>query len=532
MKKIIAPLVILLGISYASAASPVVCTDITSGLARFQESSAVFKLQQFLFSKGYLKATPNGYFGLQTFSATKQYQASLGYEPVGTVGPMTRAAIKKESCNVSSTVTNSNNGNTIVTPTTNGLVVTSGNTSISYAPVQYPSTPAGINNTKRRDDITALLKALYTSFTDSRGVHSVMVSDTPIELCANTKPLTATVASTSNSAVVVTDKSPCADFVDIADLVPRYMQSIPRDPKLATSSALIGYTITRSATNDIVIASKTPEDNAIIQITCNFNGFCKNIQYISTKIYKRPEITTMNRSIFLQGAFPRTPLIIKGTNFTANNKIKLFSLYNSKEYILGEINSSHYSATTTAVSIEGSLLNREFSCGTNCTQKIPLGDYMLSIINEGGESNSLRIVFRGFTTSSISTQVNGPVIPTSKNNRVGTITLSSAVPVTLKSLTFVASSTSKNLPSKISNITLKDTSDGTTYTASGEVVSFGDLPLFENQSKVYEVYVDADEVLNVDAGFITYGGNLLLSDDFGYVQLEIPIKEFSFSVSH
>lgn len=515
----------LLGISYASAAS---CTDITVGLARFQESSSVYKYQQFLAGKGYLKATPNGYFGLQTLAATKQYQISIGLSPVGTVGPMTRAAIKKETCGgVTTTVVP-----TVVTSTVNGLVTTSGNIPVSYAPVQYPNTASGIRNAKRRDDITALLKALYVHFTDSRGVHAVIVSDNPLELCANTKPLTATVASSSESAVVVTEKSPCADYVDIADLIPRYMQSIPRDPKLATSSALTGYTITRSATNDIVIAAKSPEDGAIIQVTCNFNGFCKNIQYISTTIFKRPEITSLNRSIFLRNAYPRTPLVLKGRNFTEKNKVKLFSLYNSKEYILGEFVSGKYSATTTSVSIEGSYLNQEFPCGIKCSQKLPLGDYMLSVVNEGGESNALRVVIRGFTTSAMSTQVNGPVIPTTKNVKVGTITLSSAIPVTLKSLTLTSTSTSKNLASKITNITLKDSSDGSTFTASGDTVSFGDLGLYENQSKVYEVYIDVDEVLNIDAGFISYGGKFLISDDFGYVQMEIPIKEFSFSVSH
>jgi hypothetical protein len=444
---------------------------------------------------------------------------------------MTRAAIKKETCG---TVATPAATNIIVTSTTNGLVTTASNGPISFAPVIYPGTAEGARNTKRRNDLTEILKALYANFTDSRGVHSVTVSDVPLEMCASTKLLTSTVTTpaASSSALVVTEESPCKNLVDISDLVPRYISAVPHDPKLATSSALTGYTITRSVTNDIVLAAKNPEDGAIIQVTCNFNGFCKNIQYISKPIFKRPEISSLNRSIFLRDASPRTPLIIKGTSFTAKNKVKLFSLYNSKEYILGELNARNYSATTTVISVEGTLLNQEFPCGTNCSQKLPLGDYMLSIVNEGGESNTLRVVIRGFTTSSMSTQVNGSVIPTTKNVKVGVITLSSAIPVTLKSLTLTSSSTSKNLASKINTITFKDSSDGSTFTASGDTVSFGDLGLYENQSKVYEVYVDVDEVLNVDAGFITYGGKFLVSDDFGYVQMEIPIKEFSFTVSH
>lgn len=527
----------LLGISYASAAS---CTDIVVGLARFQESSSVYKYQQFLVDKGYLKATPNGYFGLQTLAATKQYQTSIGLSPVGTVGPMTRAAIKKETCsgNVSSTVSTTS---TIPSSfATNGglpkpITVPAPVIPTSYAAVQYPNTASGLRNAKRQEDITALLKAMYASFVDSRGVHSLGVTDIPQEMCSNNTQISTTVASGTGSGgsnLLVTSDSPCSSFVDISYLSPKYITSIPRDPKLATTSPTTGYTVTRSVTNDIVIAAKSPEDGAIIQITCNFNGFCKNIQYISTKIYKRPNIDTMNRSIFLRDAWPRTPLILKGTGFTDKNTVKLFSLYNSKEYNLGTFLAANYSTTTKSISVEGSALNQEFSCGPKCSQKLPLGDYMLSVVNEGGESNTLRLVIRGFTTSSLSTQVNGPVIPTTKNVKVGTITLSSTIPVTLKSLTLTASSTAKDLPSKITNITLKDTSDASTYTASGDTVSFGDIGLYENQSKVYDVYVDVDEVLVGQGGFITYSGKFLVSDDFGYVQLEIPAKDISFSVSH
>lgn len=60
MKRIVALLVMSLGISRVSASS---CVDISKNLVRGQESSVVTSLQKFLSEKGFLKATPNGYFG-------------------------------------------------------------------------------------------------------------------------------------------------------------------------------------------------------------------------------------------------------------------------------------------------------------------------------------------------------------------------------------------------------------------------------------------------------------------------------------
>ncbi len=519
MKKTIVFLVALLSISYASALS---CTDLPKVVVRYQEDASVLALQKFLFEKGHLKATPNGYFGNGTFAAVKAYQKSLGLEQVGAAGPMTRAAIKKDSCGVqpSSSVG-------VVAPV---VVKTPAPPVVSF----FPNTLQGNRNAKRKEDAEIILKALYRYFVDSRGVNATLLIDNPVELCTvNPAALVGKTATSGDSFTLVTPKSPCADVADISYLVPNYVKAVPRDPSIATSSALTGYTITRSQFNDITIASKNPEDGAIIKMTCNFSGFCKDVKYVSKEVVGTPEITNINRNVFLRDATPKTPLIIKGKNFTKKNKIKVFSLYNSKEYDLGELIAKNDTATTTSLSIETAIFAKEFSCGNNCFQKLPLGDYMLSIENEGGTSNTTRVALRGFTTTTMSTQVNGSIIPTTKNVRVGTITLSSSIPVSLKLLTLTSTSTSKNLASKISNFVLKDVSSGTTY-AGGSTGSFslGAIGMFENESRVYDVYIDTIEVMNSDAGFITYGGKLLLTDMFSSTDIEVPIKEFSFTVSH
>lgn len=107
------------------------CTDLgTSNLTRGSESKNVLMLQQFLYAKGLLSATPNGYFGNATFSAVKAYQKSIGLSQVGNTGPSTRAAIKKETC----TKTSTSPQQQAVTTSSSTAVSTSGASSASTQP--------------------------------------------------------------------------------------------------------------------------------------------------------------------------------------------------------------------------------------------------------------------------------------------------------------------------------------------------------------------------------------------------------------
>lgn len=96
MKKIISTLIVLLGISYVSAAST--CVDVKGNLSRGNKTSSVTSLQNFLTQKGFLKTTVNGVFDENTISALKDYQKSVGLSQTGSTGPKTREAIKKATC--------------------------------------------------------------------------------------------------------------------------------------------------------------------------------------------------------------------------------------------------------------------------------------------------------------------------------------------------------------------------------------------------------------------------------------------------
>lgn len=102
MKRNILVVLFICSLGVVSAQTSPSCVDLKTNLSRGAESNNVLILQNFLYAKGFLKATPNGYFGPGTFAGVKAFQKSVGLSQVGNTGPMTRAAIQKISCAASS----------------------------------------------------------------------------------------------------------------------------------------------------------------------------------------------------------------------------------------------------------------------------------------------------------------------------------------------------------------------------------------------------------------------------------------------
>ena len=527
MKKITLALVTLLTISSAFAMP---CVDLKSSLTKGSESAAVLSIQNYLFEKGFLTVKPNGYFGGGTVAAVKAYQNSIGLSSVGSVGPATRRALKNETCisqspgagaSIKEPVSVIPSVKATSTPATPPKAVA------TPVPSMVTKTPEAERNEKRRTDIDLLLKMLARRFTDSRGVHPVMVTDTPIELCVVPKATNST-ATATEVAVLVTAKSVCDTYVDVSYLSPSYVATIPRDPSISGTSPLLGYTITRDEYNNITLAAKNPEDKAIIKAVCNFSAGCLKVETISTVIYAKPSITSIDKPIFLRDSSPRKPINITGKGFTLKNKVFLNSSYSSKEYYLGEF----ASLDGLTLPITATSVNQLFPCGGSCAQKIPLGDYSLSIKNEGGDSNLSYLSVKGYTTSSFSARSDTSVTPKTSNVKLGTITVSSSVPLNLASLTFNSTSTSPNLAAKITKLTLKDPLTNTSVIAGGATFSLVGQSLYENQSKLYDVYADIGDVLANESGFISYGGFFVAKDILLGNEVELPVKEFSFSVSY
>jgi hypothetical protein len=291
---------------------------------------------------------------------------------------------------------------------------------------------------------------------------------------------------------------------------------------------LTGYTLNRSENNDITLSSLKAEDRAIVKVTCNFTGYCRNIKHISSVIYKQPTLASTSVNLLLRDSFPKKQFTIYGTNFTATNTVTLLSQYTGKSYTLGTFASTN----GTSFEVTASSTNQLFYCGQSCEAKIPLGDYILTVSNQGGITTPAYITLKGFTTSALSARSDTSVRPKSVAVKVGTFTVSSGIPLVLKSLTLTSTTTSTNLPSKITKLTLKDALTGQTVGVGGLSFSLANVSLYENQSKVYELYIDVGEVLVADSGSVTYGGTFLVGNTLTGVDAEIPSKEITFTVSY
>jgi peptidoglycan hydrolase-like protein with peptidoglycan-binding domain len=77
---------------------PESCLDLPRNIFRGEETSDVRKLQNFLYKKGLLTAVPNGYYGVGTTQAVKDYQKSKELKQSGDTLNMMREEIKNETC--------------------------------------------------------------------------------------------------------------------------------------------------------------------------------------------------------------------------------------------------------------------------------------------------------------------------------------------------------------------------------------------------------------------------------------------------
>ncbi|HEU5114885.1 MAG TPA: peptidoglycan-binding domain-containing protein [Candidatus Paceibacterota bacterium] len=125
-----------LALSSVSAAG---CLSVSSNLFQGMTDSTaggqIRALQDYLFSAGYLSATPNGVFGPATAGAVKKFQLANGISSTGNVGDLTRVALRLKSCASSVVPVPST---TTPTPTPAQTPVSSAQTVQSYTALSSP----------------------------------------------------------------------------------------------------------------------------------------------------------------------------------------------------------------------------------------------------------------------------------------------------------------------------------------------------------------------------------------------------------
>ena len=84
--------------SMTTTTSGHICIDIQKSPLRYKKSDDMMLIQKFLKSKGLFEGETTGYFGSLTNKAIKAYQVQSSLSSTGTVGPLTRAVLKKDTC--------------------------------------------------------------------------------------------------------------------------------------------------------------------------------------------------------------------------------------------------------------------------------------------------------------------------------------------------------------------------------------------------------------------------------------------------
>lgn len=496
------------------------CVDIKSNLAQTQENASVKLLQDFLFEKGFLQAKPNGYFGVGTLASVKKYQKSINLSQVGVAGPATRAALKKETC--SSLVTS----HLQATSTKNVSIQKKDEIKESVKiPETKTKTISEENNDKRSKDVETILLGLYNDFLYTGGVIPMPVLDIPKELCV--VPQSVINANATATIPVL----PCSNFVDITRLSPHRLKNIPRDPKIATTSTLTGYFVTRTNTNDISVIAKNAENGITIKATCNFNNACKNIERISHVFFDVPNLASTSRSVLIKDSALVVPFVLYGKNFTASNTLTLSAKYSNQKYILGTFPSSDGKIIT----LQAKDLSRKVSCGNSCTQEIPLGDYEISLSNQGGVSVSvIPVSIKGYSMSVVDNSYS--VKPDTKNTKFATITFAVDIPVTVKSLTLSATDTVSTLSSKVSRLVAEDVNEGTVSGPSTGVLNLGSKSISAGQIKKYNLYTDVGILAYSEVGAVRYSGYITVTDSITDktrpADIQIPIKDLFINISY
>lgn len=153
------------------------CLDLKKSL-RYRmrdilDKKDIWNLQNFLKNENLFNVSPTGYFGTITLKSVKSFQKKYNINPIGIVGPLTRAKILEISC---ASIDNSSDSNI--------------NT-------QTPNTDFPVNNTNTSTDTTTTTETSIT--TPETVVDEILTAPNNSSLKVRTEGL---VSSTNNSATL------------------------------------------------------------------------------------------------------------------------------------------------------------------------------------------------------------------------------------------------------------------------------------------------------------------------------------------
>jgi hypothetical protein len=203
-----------------------------------------------------------------------------------------------------------------------------------------------------------------------------------------------------------------------------------------------------------------------------------------------PEITSIDKVTILTNGTTTWGLGVYGNGFSSTtNKVYLASRINTKKYFVGVLPST---SNKMVVTLPFSLGTKTMTCGIGCEEKVPAGDYDLTVINEYGESNQKQVQVKSFTTSATTGTLYKSFVKTVKGARLGTVNIGVGAPLVVSSI--IPAVKVITGASSISNLYLKDEATGTKLTSNGK-----DMTLAPNDSKTFGIYGDITTTTSASA---------------------------------
>lgn len=225
----------------------------------------------------------------------------------------------------------------------------------------------------------------------------------------------------------------------------------------------------------------------------------------------RPVIISLDKGTLFKGATTTWGIVINGSAFSdASNTVYFRSRESGRVYRIGVFPS----VDKKTILLPPTITKNSFSCGSACSEALPIGTFDMTVQHEGGESDPIFLAIKGFSISSTSGSLNTPV-QNGSNQFLGTISYAPSVPlyVTNLDLAVVVSGLGGG---NVSNLTFRDEISGKNITTFGSQVASD-----ENQSKIIGVY---GTVGAKSSGSITISGTITAVDYIGNkpVQFQVP----------
>lgn len=195
----------------------------------------------------------------------------------------------------------------------------------------------------------------------------------------------------------------------------------------------------------------------------------------------KAKLTSIDKVTFFAGGATDWSATLYGTGFsTSSNTVYFKNQATGKKYLVG----TAVSSDGITLAIPKNITAAELSCGDYCKESLQVGNYEVTVVNEGGESNSVFTSVKSFSISAV-TGTPSVSIPIKATNRLlASVTFAGGAPFKVISITPVI--TAQGIDAgRVGSQVIKDQLTGETFSSTTASAS-------EYQSKIYGVYGNID----------------------------------------